>query len=322
MDLSIIIINWNSVTFLRRCIKSIYSQIKDIKFEIIVVDNASYDGSDELIQNDFTDVKFIQSNENIGFAKANNLAYKYSSGRNLLFLNPDTEIIGPAINTMIAYLEKMPDAGAIGCKLLNSDMTLDTSCVQPFPTILNQALDIEYLKVRFPKVKLWKSNPLLSIDGNPLEVEVIIGACIMIKRSLFENIGLFSTDYFMFAEDLDLCYKIHQAGYKTYYVSEAKIIHHAGGSTKNKQKNDFKIVMMRESVLMFLKKSKGSFYANLYRLVTAFSAIFRLIILSIVKTFRNENFNNKDLYISIHKWKKILGWSIGLENWTQQYIKD
>jgi len=319
IDLSIIIVNWNSAEYLEKCVRSIYSCTSKVDYEIIVVDNASYDGSDELIKDDFSGVKFIQSKENLGFAKANNLGYHHSKGRNLLFLNPDTEIIDSAIDKLYFYLESIPDAGAIGCKLLNSDLSLDTSCVQPFPSILNQALDAEYFKTRFPKVKLWSSNPFIPNQNSPVEVEVIIGACIMIRRNLFDKLGMFSTDYFMYAEDLDLCYKVRQAGYKTYYVSEAEIIHHGGGSTKTKQKNDFKIIMMRESVLRFIKKTKGGIYSYLYRLTTILVAICRLFLIAILIGLEKNESKKKALNFSFYKWKKILTWSIGLETWLKEY---
>ena len=231
IDLSIIIVNWNSANYIRKCISSIYENTKGIDFEIVVVDNASYDECESILKSEFPHVIFVQSTRNIGFAKANNLGFKYSFGETLLFLNPDTEIIGPALNQMLSFLQSTPDAGAVGCKLLNSDLSLQTSCIQPYPTILNQVLDIEYLKLRCPKLKLWGIWPLFHNNGNPEEIEVVSGACIMIKRNTFDKVEQFSTDYFMYTEDIDLCYKINQAGYKIYYIDDANIIHHGGGST-------------------------------------------------------------------------------------------
>lgn len=315
--LSIIIINWNSVEYLKKCLQSIYCQNNNLDFEVIVVDNASYDGCDEFIRNEFPQVEFIQSKENVGFARANNLGYEYSSGRNLLFLNPDTEILDSAINKMYSYLESLTDVGAVGCKLLNTDLSVQTSCIQPFPTILNQALDVEYLKLKFPKLKLWGITPLFFNDGNPEEVEVISGACIMTKRDVFEKIGMFSTDYFMYSEDVDLCYKIWQAGYKAYYINDAEIIHHGSGSSGKKQDNYFSILSMKESRMKFLKKTRSKFYANLYRLSIIIISLFRIIlILSMLPINRYLGKDFYDLRYSFKKWKKILRWSFGIERWT------
>ncbi|MCP4370266.1 MAG: glycosyltransferase family 2 protein [Deltaproteobacteria bacterium] len=317
MDISIIIVNWNSLHHLKKCLTSIYSQPQDVEFEVIVVDNASYDGSDDLVRVEYPSVRFIQSNENLGFAKANNLGYQYASGSNLLFLNPDTEIIDHAIKTMYSHLHTMPDAGAIGCKLLNTDLSLQTSCIQPYPTVMNQVFDIEFLKVLFPKLKLWGMQPLFHNNARPDEVEVISGACIMVKRDVFNEVKQFSTDYFMYSEDLDLCYKINQAGYKTYYVGTAHIIHHGGGST-NKKQNNFSAVLMRESIFKFLEKSKGKTNANLYKLVMLIVAICRvlLVLILIPSALLIGKFNT--MLFAFTKWKKIFCWSIGCEKWAKE----
>ena len=319
MDLSIIIVNWNSVEYLKKCLESIYKETRSMQYEIVVVDNASYDGSDIVLENDFPEVIFIQSEENIGFARANNHGYENSSGRNLLFLNPDTEILDSAIDVMHSHLESIDDVGAVGCKILNSDLTLDISCVRPFPFIMNSLFESQYLIARFPKVKLWKSNPLFPENRAPRKVEVILGACIMIKRKIFEDIQMFSTDYFMYSEDVDLCCKVNQTDCNLYYVSHASIIHHGGGSTKNKTRNDFKEVMIQESRLRFIKKMKGEIYANLFRLTTVIVAICRLaLILPLTRLARDKDKKNA-WKLSLYKWKKILTWSIGLEAWTKKY---
>src|SRR5437762_3548719 len=133
MDLSIIIVNWNSKDYLRKCLKSIYANTHGIDFEIIVVDNASFDGSGELLAQDFPKVRFVQSHTNLGFARANNLGFGNSTGRNVLFLNPDTEAVGGALNELLQRLQRLPNAGVVGCKLLNTDGSMQTSCLQSYP---------------------------------------------------------------------------------------------------------------------------------------------------------------------------------------------
>lgn len=130
MDVSIIIVNWNSVRFLRACIGSIERYTTGISHEIVVIDSASYDGCGEMLREEFPQVRFIQSAANIGFAGANNLAYRSARGQHVLFLNPDTELASPAVNVMLEHLQRCPDAGAVGCKLLNADGSLQTTCIQ------------------------------------------------------------------------------------------------------------------------------------------------------------------------------------------------
>lgn len=311
MDLSIIIVNWNSKDYLKNCISSIVSTTKDIEYEIVVIDNGSFDGSGQMLAEHYTQVRFIQSENNLGFAKANNAAYKVSTGQQLLFLNPDTELVGPAINTLYNWLNVLPDAGIVGCKLLNGDLSVQTSCIQSFPTILNQFLDSEFLRERWPRSPLWGNASLFAAHTDPQEVEAISGACIMVNRSAFEQIGLFSEDYFMYAEDLDLCYKSRQAGYKNYYVPETAVVHFGGGST-HKDLSDHSVVMMRESMRWFFGNKRGKVYGIAYRLSTLISAIGRILLLLIVAPHCLVKKEIKSWNTAFRKWRAILLWSLGV----------
>jgi len=317
MDLSIIIVNWNSAHYVRKCLESIFSQTKDLNFEVIVVDNASYDGCDQVLGSEFPNTKFVQSDENIGFASANNLGFNHSAGRNLLFLNPDTEVIGPAINIMFSSLQSLYDAGAVGCKLLNSDLSVQTSCIQPFPTVLNQILDIEFLKLRFPKVNLWGIKPLFFNNGKPEKVQAVSGACIMTKRNVFESIGMFSTDYFMYTEDIDLCYNIQRAGYNVYYINDATVVHHGGSSSKQTKGDNLNYVLKRESIAKFLEKNNGRYTAFLYRFSMTLVSIVRLGVMVPLIPIAIMLHRTNSFYPKLIKWKKVLRWSLGQEKWAR-----
>ena len=311
MDLSIIIVNWNSKEYLRKCIASILAETHGIEFEIVVIDNASFDSSGEMLRQCYPQVPFMQAEKNLGFAKANNAAFHKSRGRHVLFLNPDTELFGPAVNMMFDYLQQLPRAGAIGCKLLNADKTVQTSCIQSFPTILNQILDSEILRALWPKSSLWGNAPLFGDQNGPAEVEAIAGACVMLKRSVFEQVGMFSEDYFMYAEDIDLCYKIRQADYKNYYVPNAAVIHFGGASTQQRP-SDFSVIIMRESVWRFLRKTRGKTYSLSYRILTLIAAMGRMAILMIFLPLLIIRHGIKSWNSSFRKWGAILTWSLGL----------
>lgn len=313
MDLSIIIVNWNAKDYLKKCIASILALTSDITYEIVVIDSASFDGADAMLKQCYPQVRFIQSDRNIGFAKANNTAFKASSGSHILFLNPDTELVVPAINIMFDHLQKLPKAGAIGCKLLNADGSVQTSCIQSFPTIINQLLSSEFLRAVFPKSALWGMKSLFDTKNRPAEVEMLSGACIMSKRTLFERVGLFSEDYFMYAEDLDLCYKIRQAGYINYYTPDAVVIHFGGASTE-KGPRDFSVVMMRESVWRFLRKTRGRAYGLVYRTSMLISAFGRLVLLMIISPLFLVGKSRVSWYASFRKWRAILIWGLGFES--------
>ena len=321
MDLSIIIVNWNSARFTMQCISSIYSQTHNLEFEVLVVDNASYDRSAELIGNAFPQVRFIQACENLGFGKANNLGFQYCSGRNILFLNPDTEVIGPALNRMVSFLDATPDAGLAGPKLLGSDLSLDISSVQKLPSIVNLALDATFLRLRFPGWALWGVAPLFEDPPRPSEVEVVPGACLMIKREVFERVGYFDLRYFIYVEDIDLCFEVREAGFKNYYVGDACVIHHGGGSSKKRGGESFSGPMVKESLLRFFEKTRGPFYAGLYRLAMFLVSIFRVAVLGVLLPIPSARLDKDSLRRSLAKWYKILRWTIGLEAWTRQIGK-
>jgi N-acetylglucosaminyl-diphospho-decaprenol L-rhamnosyltransferase len=313
MDLSIIIVNWNSADYLRQCLRSIRETVKNLNYEVIVIDNASYDSANEIITREFPSERFIQSKVNLGFARANNQAYKASSGKSVLFLNPDTEVLGDAIEVLHDQLKRLPQVGAVGPTLLNSDMSVQTSCIQPFPAVLNQALDMEVLRKRFPKLKLWGMQALYTDSDVPSVVEVISGASLMVRRDVFENVGMFSTDYFMYTEDIDLCYKIRTAGYKAYYVKGARVIHLGGKSSGKHEINYLGDVLMRDSVSRFIRKSRGPVAVRLYKFSMTLSALTRLAAISGMMPFTQSNGKSKELKAIREKWKKILSWSIGGE---------
>lgn len=317
MDISIIIVNWKSSHYVRKCLETIYRDVGIPSLEVIVVDNASYDGCDAMLLDQYPQVRFVQSSINLGFAGANNLAYRQSSGKTLLFLNPDTELLGQVLSTLHRLLWEIPDAGAIGCKLLNTDGTLQTSSIQAFPTILNQVLDADLLRRRFPSMACWGALPLFKRNEIPTPVEVVSGACLMIKRHVFEAAGLFSNDYFMYAEDTDLCYKVRTLGFVVYYTSAVSVVHHGGGSSKQRERNHFAAIVMRESLYLFLTKFRGRLYGNLYRVAIGCAAFFRVMLMvSLMATIPRRSIRDA-LRISLSKWVKIFRWSLGREKWVR-----
>lgn len=320
MDLSIIIVNWNSADYLRKCIDSLLRSTIGIDFEIIVVDNASYDECADMLQTEFPGVIFVQNDRNAGFAKANNLGFRYASGDALLFLNPDTEIIDNSLTVLFLYIQSLPDAGVVGCRLLNSDLSLQASCVQPFPTIINQALDNQHLQKMFPRLRLWGNHALNLNRPGATEVEVIPGACMILRRSVFEQVGRFSDEYFMYTEDIDLCHKSRIAGYKNYYIGEAVVVHHGGGSSAEQQMSHFSEVLMRESLSSFFRKTRGRSGAGAYKATMFLTAIIRIVLLTLAfpwTAFRSPGQKSGAVH-SITKWVRILRWSLGLERWAQK----
>lgn len=322
MDLSIIIVNWNSAALLRECLKSIYAAKPELEFETIVVDNASFDQAAEIVRNEFPAVQFVQSQSNLGFSKANNLGASTAQGRNLLFLNPDTEIVGAALQEMSHFLDAKREAAIAGCKLLNTDRSLQTSCVQSFPSILNQALDADLLRRVFPHSELWGMQAIFNQDSRqdnaPATVEVISGACLMIKAEVFSKVGQFSSNYFMYAEDADLCFKTKQAGFRNCYLPGISVVHHGGGSSEGKSASSFAPVMMRESLLEFMRLRRGPVYAAAYQCTMFMIAALRLMILALAFPFAVLAGKRGTLRNAAAKWFSVLRWAAGMEPWAKQ----
>lgn len=285
MDLSIICVNWNSVPYLRECIASIHEHTRHTSFEIIVVDNASPQRDVDTLREVDPAVRILKSPKNLGFAGANNLGFRNSSGRYLLFLNPDTRLVTPAIDLMVERVRKLRDAGIAGCKLLNSDLSVQTAAIQTFPTILNQVLDVELLRLRWPACPLWRIDALFADAGAPASVEVISGACQLLPREVFQAVGGYTEDYFMYAEDIDLNYKVSLLGFKRYYIGQAEIIHHGGRSSTQQKVNQWATSMKFRAMMRFYRKTRGNSYAGLYRGAMAGVAAVRLGILALLFPF-------------------------------------
>ncbi|RXK52913.1 glycosyltransferase family 2 protein [Oleiharenicola lentus] len=308
-DVSIIIVNWNSKDYLRACLQSLgRHHPPGLKLEIIVVDGASFDGCDRMLAAEFPEVRFIQSRENIGFARANNLGARHAGGRNLLLLNPDTEFIEDSLSLLGARLESLPKAGAVGCRLLNTDRSLQTTSILNFPTILNRVLDSEYLRRRYPDSSLWGNAALFRQGTTPVAVEALSGACILIRKDCFDLIGGFTESYFMYGEDVDLGYKLRKAGWLAYYIPEAQLVHHGGGSSRQTVSN-FSTVMMRVSCHHFMRLHRGLAAATAYRIAMGGSALLRLLLIIPLLPFGNQFVRHGRA--SLGKWLAVLRWSVG-----------
>jgi len=277
-NLSIIIVNWNSTAYLLTCIQSIYKYTRETQFEIIVVDNASPDDDVDSVKCQFPDVVLIKSSENLGFARANNLGFRASRGEYVVFLNPDTILINPAFDLLLSQVRLLPKAGVVGCTLFNEDRTIQTSAIQTFPTVFNQLLDVDFIRNRFPACPLWNFAPLLKGGDVPSPVEVVSGACMLLKREVFAQVGQFSEDYFMYAEDVDLCYKVAKANFANYFVPQAQIIHLGGKSSVVKRRA---VLMKWRSILHYVAKHRGSVYGSIFRVAMGCSAVLRLAVLGL-----------------------------------------
>lgn len=313
-ELSIIIVNWNSAEYLCACLASIYSTGADVDLEVLVIDNASCDGCGKMVQRHFPQVRFLQSDKNLGFAAANNLAFAFSAGRNLLFLNPDTEVVGPALRRLLEALGSRPDAGIAGPRIVGPDFSTQGNCMRCVPALLNQMLDSSLSRSIFPR--WWGFDVVKHESHEPLAAEMVPGTCLMVRRKAFLESGFFNPAYFMYAEDVDLCCQARKLGWRSYYVHEAVVIHHGARSSRQQRDEAFSAVLMRDSVRKFFKAHRGRSYAALYVAATALAATCRLLACGGLWLVAGRE-RRLPWGRATSKWLRVLRWSLGLEGWTR-----
>ena len=256
-DLSIIILNYNTKDFLEDCLSSIRKAKTDrFRFEIIVVDNASTDGSPQMVKKQFPKIKLVANKKNLGFAAGNNLGVKKAKGRYLLFLNPDTIVRPNTFEEMIKFMDNHPDAGAATCKIELPNGKLDEACHRGFPTPWNAFCHFSGLEKLFPKSKIFASYTLGWNDLNKThQIDAGVGAFLMVRREVGDEVGWWDEDYFWYGEDLDFCYRIKEKGWKIYYVPKVKIIHYKGVSSGIRKESKKISTASRETKIRSAKMS-------------------------------------------------------------------
>lgn len=264
VDLSIIIVNWNTREFLKNCLRSIYRTTRNMKFEIIVVDNASSDGSAEMVEKEFPGTRLIKNKENRGFAFANNQGIKVAQGEFVLLLNSDTIILDNAIEESMNFMRRYKKAGAMGCKLLNQNGSLQPSCHR-FISLGGAVLHkIGILKLLPRQYRAKFESPIVSWNNDEIkEVDYVKGAFLLLSASAIRKIGLLDEQFFMYAEEADLCLRLRRSGLKVYFYPFAKIIHLKGQSSQSV--GSVMEVQMIVSRVRFLKKHHSLMYYLGYR---------------------------------------------------------
>jgi GT2 family glycosyltransferase len=255
MDLSVIIVNWNTRELVLESLRSLYEAAGDLSMEVFVVDNGSGDGSVEAIRAAFPRVILIEKEKNLGFARATNEALQCAAGRYLLLLNTDVVLREDTVVVLLEFMEKTPQAGIVGAQLLNPDGTRQNS-FDNFPTLLSEGLNKSVLRMLFPK--RFPSKRLSF--SSPIEVESVIGACMMVRKEAVDDVGPMDEDYFFFMEETDWCYRMRERGWGVHLVPQAQAVHLQGG-TANKVKPQAKVEYYR-SRYHFFKENRSRFQAG------------------------------------------------------------
>jgi len=249
--LSVVILSWNTKDLLEACLGSIFSKEWNLDIEVIVVDNASEDGSSQMAATKFPEVMLIQNKKNEGYARGNNIGIRSCKGDHILLLNSDTEVRDGSFDKMVLFLEDNPEYGACGGQLINPDGSLQTACMR-FPTLSVTMFYDTFIEKLFPNNNVVKKYFMKDFDhDSSIDVDQPPGACFMVTREVVEKVGLLDEDLWLFYNDVDYCKRIWDEGYKIRFVKGACVMHHIGGSTS--KYGDFSLELHRNRVRYFRK---------------------------------------------------------------------
>ena len=286
--ISIVVVSYNVREFLYQCLLSVQRATTKLDTQIFVVDNASVDGSVQMVKRHYPDVILMENKENVGFAAANNQALQLATGEFLVLLNPDTIVQEDTFKKLLSFFDNTPDAGAAGCKILNPDGSFSIDSRHSIPSPMTAIWKMLGLNRLFPKSKIFGRYNMTYLDPDETsQVDAISGSFMMIRRKVYHKIGGLDNDYFMYCEDIDFCYRISQEGWNIYYVPETSIIHYKGESTK-KNKID-NVINFNRSLYLFYKKHFQHHYLSFFRWFILLGVMLRGIIV-FIRNFISANF--------------------------------
>ncbi len=274
MDISIIIVNWNTKDLLERCLNCVTATAGAVSYELIVVDNASIDGSTDMLRAQYPQVRLVENSQNIGFARANNQGLAIARGRYYLLLNSDAFVNPGAIPAMVKFMDRQADAGACGCRLYYEDGGLQRSAYS-FTTLWTELWQTLWLDRLFPRSKIFGKYHLTYWNmDDTRQVDSIMGAVMLLRAEAICQVGTLDDRYFMYSEEMDLCYRLKKAGWKVYYFPEASAIHIWGGSSQKVQ-TETTFLRLYHSRVRYFRKHYSRLTTWLYKLLLAFGSLVR-----------------------------------------------
>lgn len=308
MKLSIVIVNYNVKYFLEQCLYAAIKAASKVNSEIIVVDNDSVDGSCQMVSDKFPEVILIANKDNVGFSKANNQAIRIAKGEYILLLNPDTVVEEDSFMKIVEFMDKTPNAGGLGVKMIDGKGRFLPESKRGLPTPAVAFWKMFGFSSLFPRSKRFGRYHLGYLDKDEVhEVDVLAGAFMLLRRQTLDKVGLLDEDYFMYGEDIDLSYRITQGGYKNYYFPQTTIIHYKGESTKKGSINYVKVFY--NAMIIFAKKHFSIGNAQLYALLINFAIYFRALLTLIGRFVKSMILPLADAFFI------YLGFAVLLPNW-------
>lgn len=268
VDMSVVLVCWNNKNYLGPCLESLYNAGLNHAFDVIVVDNGSTDGSQEMLHEKFPEVKLIENGRNVGLSKASNQGIEGTDGKYVLLLNNDTIVNGKALNAFVDFLDTHPEAGGVGGKLLYEDGSFQAGYAK------FSDLKEEFLLVMGLGYPLWKGYPSHYDSDHPVQAGWLSSACLLLRRSALDQVGLLDEEYFIYGDETDLQYRLYRAGWKVYYLPDATTLHYGGRSMNrwNRRKRIYR------GKLLFYKKNYGWFLTTILRLMVGVISFVKVLI--------------------------------------------
>jgi GT2 family glycosyltransferase len=278
---SMVVVSWNTRELLRACLQSalVAGRLLDRGFEILVVDNASKDGSPEMVRESFASVRLVENAHNAGFAAATNQGIRESRGRHVLLLNPDTTTAPDVLAILVGFLDGHPEVGAVGPRLVGADGVQQVSCF-PLPTLARELWRLFHLD---ELVAVGRYPARLLGSSEPQRVESVQGACLLVRREALAEIGLLDERYFIYTEEIDLCRRLLDSGRQIYWIPRAVVVHYGGASTSQVSARMF--LELYKSKVQYFRKHAGATGAAAYKAVLLVASLPRLVVPTLAMPF-------------------------------------
>jgi len=309
LDISIVLVSWNTCEILRNCLESVYSNPGHLKVEVFVVDNASDDGSADMVGENYPQVHLIRNTKNVGFAAANNQAIRLAIGRHILLLNSDTVVLDDVLEKSVAYMDQHPHVGVFGCRVLNPDRTVQSTCFQ-YPSLLNLFLKTTGLfHLKWPRI-FGREHLAHWQRDSERDVRVVTGCYMLVRREAIDQVGLLDESFFFYGEETDWCKRFAGAGWKVRFSPVGEIIHI--GNASGRQLRADRDLLLAEGIIRFHQKHSGPVSATMVWLMIWFFVVVRVVFWSFVSILgRKSQFRERrDHFWAILKnynvlWKRL-----------------
>ncbi|MFQ5862621.1 MAG: glycosyltransferase family 2 protein [Candidatus Brocadiales bacterium] len=304
-ELSVVIVNWNTRDLLEDCLASLYKTVRNLSFDVYVVDNGSTDGSVETLREKFPEVRLTRNKENRGFTMANNQALRGIQTPYVFLLNTDTVLLEGTVEGMVSFLNTHPDVAIVAPQFINRDGSKQNT-FDNFPSLTTELLNKSLLRICFPG-----RYPSKRVDyKEPLEVESVLFAGVILRQDVFRQVGFFDEDYFVYLEDSDTCFRIKKAGWRCFYLPNLQMYHFGGGGTKGKSRTNRanSVIEYYRSLYKFFRKNRSATEYLIIKLLKPLRLTVSLVlsILGLTLTL----FLHEGLRSRVYAYLKVLEWHL------------